>query len=137
MLSAIKWFMALVLFGEKDKENKIKENKKNLFDYLNIVDLWKKDIYKDINFIKELNALKKFNIQINKIIWLYDYLEEEEEEEKEEIEDDKNKNEEEVEKKDDDESDEDDDEKDGSGDEDDKKSDNDYDDNDGGDDYGE
>ncbi len=81
LLSAIKWFMALVLFGEKDKENKIKENKKNLFDYLNVVDLWKKDVYKDSNFIKELNALKKFNIQINKIIWLYDYLAEEEEEE--------------------------------------------------------
>ena len=81
MLSAIKWFMALVLFGEKDKENKIKENKKNLFDYLNVVDLWKKDVYKDSNFIKELNALKKLNIQINKIVWLYDNLAEEEEEE--------------------------------------------------------
>ena len=81
LLSAIKWFMALVLFREKDKEDKIKENKKNLFDYLNVVDLWKKDVYKDSNFIKELNALKKFNIQINKIIWLYDYLAEEEEEE--------------------------------------------------------
>ena len=32
LLSAIKWFMALVLFGEKDKENKIKEKKKcNVF----------------------------------------------------------------------------------------------------------
>ena len=81
LLSAIKWFMALVLFGEKDKENKIKENKKNLFDYLNVVDLWKKDVYKDSNFIKELNALKKLNIQINKIVWLYDNLAEEEEEE--------------------------------------------------------
>jgi hypothetical protein len=28
LCSALKWFMALVLFGEKDKENKIKENKK-------------------------------------------------------------------------------------------------------------
>jgi hypothetical protein len=81
LLSAIKWFMALVLFGEKDKENKIKENKKNLFDYLNVADLWKKDVYKDSNFIKELNALKKLNIQINKIVWLYDNLAEEEEEE--------------------------------------------------------
>ena len=81
LLSAIKWFMALVLFGEKDKENKIKENKKNLFDYLNVVDLWKKDVFKDSNFNKELNALKKFNIQINKIVWLYDNLAEEEEEE--------------------------------------------------------
>ena len=73
--------MALVLFREKDKENKIKENIKNLFDYLNVVDLWKKDVYKDNNFIKELNALKKLNIKINKIVWLYDYLAEEEEEE--------------------------------------------------------
>ena len=73
--------MILVLFGEKDKANKIKANKKNLINYLGVEDLWNKKIYKDTNFNRDLNELKKFNIQINKIIWLYDYLIEKEEEE--------------------------------------------------------
>ena len=79
---ALKWFMALVLFNEKDKENKIKGNKKNLFNYLNVADLWDKDIFKDTNnFNSDLAELKKSNIPINKIIWLYDFLVEGEKEE--------------------------------------------------------
>ena len=79
---ALKWFMTLVLFNEKDKENKIKGNKKNLFNYLNIEDLWDKDIFKDKNnFHSDLAELKKSNIPINKIIWLYDFLIEGEEKE--------------------------------------------------------
>ena len=74
--------MALVLFNAKDKENKIKGNKKNLFNYLNVADLWDKEIYKDTNnFNSDLAELKKSNIPINKIIWLYEFLIEEEEEE--------------------------------------------------------
>ncbi len=84
LASAIRWFIILVLFGEKDKDNKIKANKKNLINYLNVEDLWKKDTYKDTKFIRDLNELKKFNIPMNKIVWLYDYLVEEEEEEEEE-----------------------------------------------------
>ena len=76
--------MALVLFNEKDKVNKIKENKKNLFNYLNVADLWDKNIYEDTNnFNSDLVELKKCNIQVNKIIWLYDFLVEEEEEDPE------------------------------------------------------
>jgi hypothetical protein len=78
---ALKWFMTLVLFDEKDKENKIKENKKNIINYLNAADLWDKDTFKDNKFNAELGELKKCNIQINKIIWLYDFLVEDQEEE--------------------------------------------------------
>ena len=74
--------MALVLFNEKDKENKIKGNKKNLFNYLNVADLWDKGIYNDTNnFNSDLAELEKSNIPINKIIWLYDFLVEGEKEE--------------------------------------------------------
>ena len=83
---ALKWFMTLVLFNEKDKENKIKGNKKNLINYLNIADLWDKGIFKDTNnFNSDLVELKKCNIPINKIIWLYDFLVEGEPDEVEEI----------------------------------------------------
>ena len=85
LASAIRWFIILVLFGEKDKDNKIKANKKNLINYLNVEDLWEKDIYKDNRFNRDLNELKKFNFPMNKIIWLYDYLVEEEEEEEDYI----------------------------------------------------
>jgi len=79
---ALKWFMTLVLFNEEDKENKIKGNKKNLFNYLNVADLWDKNIYEETSsFNSDLVELKKCNIQINKIIWLYDFLVEGEEEE--------------------------------------------------------
>ena len=73
-------FICLVLFREKDKNKKIKENKKNLIDYLNIEDLWEKQIFSSDKFNKDLNDLKELKIQINKIIWLYDYLVEGEEE---------------------------------------------------------
>ena len=82
---ALKWFMTLILFNEKDKEHKIKGNKKNLISYLNVADFWEKNIYNDIiNFNSDLAELKKCNIQINKIIWLYDFLIEEYEEDPEE-----------------------------------------------------
>ena len=70
-----------MLFGEKDKNKKIKESKKNLVNYLNIEDLWEKEIYSNAKFNRDLNDLKELNIQINKIIWLYDYLAKGEEEE--------------------------------------------------------
>ena len=72
--SAIRWFMALVLFKESDKKNKIKANKINIFNYLNVKDLWDKKIYEDSRFEEDLNELKKLNIKINTIVWLYDYL---------------------------------------------------------------
>ena len=78
---ALKLFICLVLFREKDKNNKIKASKKNLVDYLNAEDFWEKNIHKDTKFKKDLNELKELNIYINKIVWLYEYLVEGEEEE--------------------------------------------------------
>ena len=37
-------------------------------------DLWDDKIYKNKKFIENLNELKLCNIQINQIIWLYNYL---------------------------------------------------------------
>ena len=80
LVYALRWFMCLVLFEEKDKNKKIKKSKKNLINYLNAEDLWGSKIYGNTKFNQELSELKKLNIEINKIIWLYDYLVEDEEE---------------------------------------------------------
>ena len=71
---AIRLFITLVLFREEDKENKIKNNHKNLINYLKAQDLWDKIIFDDENFIENLNELKLFNLQINQILSLYNYL---------------------------------------------------------------
>ena len=81
LANALRLFICLVLKKKKDKNKKIKESKKNLIDYLNIEDLWEKQIFSSDKFNKDLNDLKELKIQINKIIWLYDYLVEGEEEE--------------------------------------------------------
>ena len=72
--NAIQLFITLVLFREKDKENKIKSNRKNLIDYLKSPDLWDNIIYKDEKFNQNLNELKRCNIKINQTLWLYNYL---------------------------------------------------------------
>ena len=72
--NAIRLFITLVLFREKDKENKIKSNRKNLIDYLKSPDLWDNKIYKDEKFNENLNELKLCNIKINQTLWLYNYL---------------------------------------------------------------
>ena len=71
---AIRLFITLVLFREKDKENKIKLNRKNIVDYLKSPDLWSDEIYKNSKFNENLDELKLCNIQINNILFLYDYL---------------------------------------------------------------
>ena len=63
-----------MLFREKDKDLKIKSNRKNLIDYLKSPDLWDSKKYKDEKFNDCLKELKKYNIQINQILWLYNYL---------------------------------------------------------------
>ena len=72
--NAIRRFISLVLFREKDKENKIKSNSKNLIDYLKSPDLWDENIYKKEKFNENLNDLKILKIQVNQILWLYNYL---------------------------------------------------------------
>ena len=76
----IRLFMALVLFREEDKINKIKENRKNIVNYLKVPDLWDYEIYANEKFIENLNKLKSFNIQINQILELYNLLVEDNEE---------------------------------------------------------
>ena len=70
MENAIKLFIALVLF----RENKIKSNRKNLIDYLKSPDLWDEKIYINEKFKHNINELKQIKIQVNQILWLYDYL---------------------------------------------------------------
>lgn len=72
--TSIRLFMALVLFREEDKKNKIKENRKNIVNYLKVPDLWDYEIYVNEKFIENLNKLKSFNIQINQILELYNLL---------------------------------------------------------------
>ena len=72
--NAIRLFITLVLFREKDKENKIKLNRKNLIDYLKSPDLWDIKVYKNENFHPNLNELKLIKIQINQTILLFNYL---------------------------------------------------------------
>ena len=71
---AIILFTILVLYLEEDKEQKIKLNNNNIVNYLKSKDLWDKDVYNDENFNKNLIELKSFNLKINAIISLYDYL---------------------------------------------------------------
>ena len=68
MENAIKLFIALVLFREKDKENKIKSNRKNLIDYLKSPDLWDEKIYINEKFKHNINESKQIKIQVNQIL---------------------------------------------------------------------
>ena len=72
--SAIQLFMTLVLFREKDKKSKIKNNSKNIINFLKAPDFWDNKIYNNEKFKKNIYELKIINIQINQIIWLYNYL---------------------------------------------------------------
>ena len=80
--NAIRIFITLVLFREKDKENKIQLNRKNIVNYLNTPDLWKNKIYENEKFYDDLDEFKLCSIQINQIVFLYDYLIEKDREEK-------------------------------------------------------
>ena len=73
-ITAVRSFIILFLNLEKDKENNIKLNQNNIINYFDIPDLWDKTIYSNKDFNKELNKLKKCNIKINQIVYLYDYL---------------------------------------------------------------
>ena len=77
LADAIRKFITLVLFREKDndKEIKIKNNKKNIIDYLNNRYLWKSNLYNDSSkFEANLLKLKELNIKIKEILFFYYYL---------------------------------------------------------------
>ena len=71
---AIRLFTTLVLFLEKDKDNKINSNGNNLVNYLKAPDLWSNDIYSNNDFIKYLSELKLINAKISQILSLYETL---------------------------------------------------------------
>ena len=68
---AIRLFATLVLFLEEDKENKIKNNRNNLINYLKASDLWSSEISENDDFNNKLNELKLINAQVNQTIYLY------------------------------------------------------------------
>ena len=77
LASAIRVFITLVLFREKenDKDSKIKSNKKNIFDYLKNKDLWDSSLYNNTQrFEENLSKLRGLNIKIKEILFFYDYL---------------------------------------------------------------
>ena len=74
LATALRLFITIVLYREKDKENKIKQNNKNIVEYLNKKDLWKNINIKDDTFNKNLIEIKSLNIKIKEILWLYLYL---------------------------------------------------------------
>ena len=71
---AIRLFISIILYREKDKVNKIKLNKNNIIGYLKEKDLWKNINIRDKQFNEELENIKLLNIKISKILWLYYYL---------------------------------------------------------------
>lgn len=72
--NAIILLISLILYREKekDKDIKVKSNRKNIVDYLNAKDLWDIDIYKDIKFQKV--RIKSLKIKIKEILRFYYYL---------------------------------------------------------------
>ena len=77
LASAIRLFVTLVLFREreKDKEEKIKSNEKNVFDYLKNKDLWKSSLYNNKSrFEEDFSKLKGLNIKIKEVLFFYNYL---------------------------------------------------------------
>ena len=77
LASAIRIFITLVLYreNEKDKDTKIKENKKNIIDYLKNKDLWESSLYNNSQrFEEDLIKIKGLNIKIKEILFFYNYL---------------------------------------------------------------
>ena len=77
LAKAIRIFITLVLFREKekDKDNKIRANKKNVVDYLKNKDLWDSKLYNNSQkFEENLSKLKELNIKIKGILFFYNYL---------------------------------------------------------------
>ncbi len=70
LATAIRLFISLVLYREeeKDKDKRIKFNRKNIVDYLKGKDLWDTKIYKHEYFDKNLEEIKSLNIKIKEIL---------------------------------------------------------------------
>ena len=74
LITAIRLFITLILFREKDNEKgtKIKFNKKNIVEYLESKDLWDSSICNNTTRFKEdLSKIKELNIKIKDVLYLY------------------------------------------------------------------
>ena len=60
------------IMQEKNPEKKIKENKNNIKNYLEIEDLWDKGFYKQNEFYQEIKKLKNLDIKVNNVIIFYE-----------------------------------------------------------------
>lgn len=69
---ALRKFILCFLAKEKKREDKIKRNKNNIKNYLEIEDLWNGDFYKKNEFYQELKKLQTLGIKINIVIPFYD-----------------------------------------------------------------
>ena len=69
---AFRKFILCFLSKEKNMEYKIKLNKNNIKNYLEIEDLWSKDFYKKNEFYQELKKFKNLDIKINNVIPFYE-----------------------------------------------------------------
>ena len=69
---ALRKFILCFLTKEEKKEDKIKLNKNNIQNYLEIEDLWDRDFYKKNDFYQELKKLKNLGIKVNNVIPFYD-----------------------------------------------------------------
>ena len=74
LVSAIRLFITLVLYREKDseKDKKIKANKENIVEYLKSKDLWDSSLYNNTaSFEEDLLKIKELNIKIKEILYFY------------------------------------------------------------------
>ena len=73
---AIRLFITIVLYREKDKEIKIKQNRNNIAGYLKEQDLWNYSNIEinDKNFNNELSKIKGLGVKVKEILWIYNYL---------------------------------------------------------------
>ena len=75
LITAIRRYLIRYLSREKDKDNYLKNNKRNFIKYLYIEDLWDNKINKEEKKKKnEMEKFKNMNISIDQIINLYDIL---------------------------------------------------------------
>ena len=76
LAEAIRKFITLVLFREEeiDKDKKIKDNEKNIVDYLKKKDLWKSYDEHKSSIETNLLKIKGLLIKIKEIVYFYDYL---------------------------------------------------------------
>ena len=82
--NAIRLLISLYLFKEDEKENKIKNNVSNIYNYLYMKDIWIGISTNKTEFKEELKEIKKLNIQINEMLSVYDLIASDEDKHREE-----------------------------------------------------